>query len=341
MKKILSIALSVVMVVLLFSACGADEQTPVEPQNFRVTAYVTVDSLQDMTNFGAEHIDEITDVIYIGASTFDEDGNIVLADNFEAGYKNIVSVIGDRDVNLYVNITGPGSTTDSDDWYDQMASQAEHHGVAFKSGNLENNILDFLKNYGFDGIFFDYEFTIKNKYWKEFNDFIVSLDQTLGDDYKIGMALAGWDMKQNKAARDATDFIELMSYDLWEDDGTHASFDIAKDDIKKAKRAGYDMSKIDLGLPFYARPTTHDGYWYDYRGYYQDLDENGLYDDKDNTGLAFSFNTYDVIKEKTTYAMENGCGGVMVWHWNCDVEYGNEKSLFKAINEAKQEQINK
>lgn len=318
----------------MFSACSASKSTPVEPSSFRVTAYVTADSVQDLDSFTSEHISEVTDIIYIGASDFNEQGEIVLKDEFEQGLNNLRTVIGDNDVNLYCSITGPGSTSDSDDWYDQMASQAEHHKVAFESGVLENNILEFLDKYSLDGIFFDYEYAIKNKYWKDYNKFIVSLDKVLGDKYKIGMALAAWDLKQSKAAMDATDFIELMSYDLWDDDGTHASMTVAENDIKTCIKKGYDMSKIDLGLPFYARPTTHDGYWYDYHSYYDKLDDAGLYDD-DETGLTFSFNTYDVIRDKTALAMSKGCGGVMIWHWACDTEYGNEKSLFKAINEAK------
>lgn len=334
MKRVLAVILSIACVVGLFSACSGGKSQPVDVKDFRVTAYVTADSVQNLDAFKSGHIDEVTDIIYIGASDFDENGEIILKDTFATGLKNLRTIIGDRDVNLYCSITGPGSTSDSDDWYEQMASQAEHHKVAFESGNLEKNILDFVKENDFDGIYFDYEYCIKNKYWKDYNKFIVSLDEVLGDDYKIGMALSGWDLGQNKAAREATDFVELMSYDLWEDDGTHASMELAKSDIKAAKKAGYDLSKIDLGLPFYARPTDHGGYWYDYCGWYDKIDEKGFVDDEE-TGLTFSFNTYDVIKEKTSYAMEQGCGGVMIWHWACDTEYGNEKSLFKAIDEAR------
>lgn len=332
MKKIIAVLLSAITVATLFAGCSS-KQTEVKPEDFRVTAYVTADSVQDYDSFTVDHINEVTDIIYIGASDFNEQGEVYTSDKFENGLNNIRKMIGERDVNLYCSITGPGSQSDSDDWYDQMADQAEHHKVAFESGVLEQNILEFVKKYNFDGIFFDYEYAIKKKYWKDYNKFIVSLDEVLGDDYKIGMALSGWDLGQDKAARDATDFVELMCYDLWEDDGTHASIGLVEKDIKAAKKAGYDMSKIDVGLPFYARPTDHGGYWYDYRGYYDKLDEKGLFDDAE-TGLTFSFNTSEVINQKTRLAMESGCGGVMIWHWACDVEYGNEKSLFKAINDA-------
>lgn len=341
MKKIISVLLSLSIVMCLFSACSKTaEQTPVEPKDFRVTAYVTAQSVEDMNSFEARHMDEVTDIIYIGASDFDEYGNIVVKDNFETGLNNIKSAIGDRDINLYCSITGPPAVDEHDDWYDTMADQAEHHNVAFKSGNLEGNILEFLKTFDLDGIFFDYEYAIKGKYWKVFNKFIVSLRETLGDDYKIGMALAGWDLGQNKKAREATDFIELMIYDQWDEDGKHAGMGVFEEYIKLALKAGYDLSKVDAGLAFYARPTDHGGYWFDYKDYVDKIDDNGYVDvTQDGVSMTASFNTYDDIKEKTAYAMEHGCGGVMIWHYACDVDYGNEKSLFKAINDAKEDVI--
>lgn len=339
MKRILAVLLSVSIIACVFGACSKTEQTPVDAKDFRVTAYVTAESIQDLKTFDAGHIDEVTDIIYIGASDFDLEGNIIIKDTFENGLNNIKKLIENKDINLYCSITGPPAVESHDDWYDQMADQAEQHNIAFKTGNLEDNILKFLQDYGFDGIFFDYEYAIKGKYWKVFNDFIVSLRETLdfgGVNYKIGMALAGWDLGQSKKAREATDLIELMIYDQWDEDGKHAGMGVFEEYIDLAKKAGYDMSKVDAGLAFYARPTDHGGYWFDYKDYYDKIDENGYVDvTQDDVNMTASFNTVADIKEKTAYAMEHGCGGVMIWHYACDAEYGNEKSLFKAINEVK------
>ncbi len=341
MKKFLCAFLSVLMCVCVFSSCSKKaDSTPVKPENFRITAYVVADTCKDLKAFEGAHINEVTDIILFGVAEFDEQGNVNLSEDFDLCLKNLKTVIGDRDKNLYLNILGPKNQSDSDDWYDQMADQAQRYSNAFESGKLENNIKTVLEKNGFDGLFFDYEYPIKNKYWKTYNKFIVSLDNVLGDDYKIGMALADWDLKQSKQARDATDFIEIMSYDNWDDDGNHSTVELAKESVKKFVNAGYDKAKLDLGVPFYARPTTQEAYWYDYKSYYKDLDENGLYKDSE-TGLTFSFNTYDVIKEKTDYAIEEGLGGMMVWHWACDAEYGNDKSLFAAIQQSKSEAISK
>lgn len=340
MKKFISFILCISLIAAAFSACSKAESTPVKPEDFRITAYLVGENVMSLTNGEAEHINEVTDIILFGEATFDENGKITLADDFDEVYGKVKEIIGSNDKHLYINLLGPDSQSTSDDWYEQMADKAERHTAAFESGALESNIKSILDEYGFDGVFFDYEFTIKNKYWKPYNEFIVSLDNVLGEQYKIGMALASWDLGQNKAAREATDFVEIMAYDEWDDDGNHATVDIAKKDVENFIKAGYDKARLDLGVPFYARPTNQDAYWFNYKDYNTALDNNGLCKDEE-TGLTISFNTYDVIKEKTEYALEEGLGGMMIWHWSCDTEYNSADSLFKAMNDAKTEQIQK
>ena len=339
MKKIFAIILCLCISAALFSACSKKaDSTPVDPADFRVTAYMVGDRFLDKDSIDYSHFSQVTDFILFGVATFDEAGNIALSDIFNTALENIRSAMKtDGSQRLYLNLLGPGNQSDSSDWYDQMADQAQRHNNAFESGNLENNIKNVLIEYGFDGVFFDYEFPIKNKYWKVYNEFIVSLDKVLGDDFKIGITLVDWDAKQSKAAMEATDLVELMSYDNWNGDGYHSTLELAKHDVEKILKKGYDKSKIDLGVPFYARPTTHEAYWYEYKSYYNMLDENGLYDDSAETGLTFSFNDYDLIKEKTDYALEEGLGGIMMWHYTCDTPADNELSLFNAIEQSIEE----
>ena len=339
MKKLFAIILCLCITVSLFSACSkAVESTPVDPADFRVTAYMVGDRFLDKDSIDYSHFSQVTDFILFGVATFDEEGKITLSDIFSTALENIRSNIKtDGSQRLYLNLLGPGNQSDSSDWYDQMADQAQRHNNAFESGNLENNIKAVLTEYGFDGVFFDYEFPIKNKYWKVYNEFIVSLDNVLGDDFKIGVTLVDWDAKQSKEAIAATDLVELMSYDNWNSDGYHSTLELAKHDVETIVKKGYDKAKIDLGVPFYARPTTHEAYWYEYKSYYTMLDETGLYDDSAETGLTFSFNNYDLIKAKTDYALAEGLGGIMMWHYTCDASADNELSLFNAIEQSIEE----
>ena len=47
--------------------------------------------------------------------------------------------------------------------------------------------------------------------------------------------------------------------------------------------------------------------------------------------VNISFNGVQMIKDKTAFANDYGLGGVMVWHYSCDVPYESDMSLFKAI----------
>lgn len=334
-KRLFAMALALVVFTTAFCGCTSTKQTKSKgDEKFRVTAYVTLDSIKNFEGFEKGHINEVTDVILIGAARFDEEGKITLDESYAEAHKNLKAAVDAvKGVRLHLAVLGPGNQSESDDWNDQMNDQAMRHNNAFKSGNLEKSIKDLLIKDGYDGVYFDYEYPIRKKDWKKFNDFIVVLDEYLGDSFTIGMALGAWNMGQNKKAIKATDFVQIMSYDTWGEDGTHSTVSQAEKDIKTALKRGYDPKQLELGVPFYARPTTQEPYWYGYNGYYKDIDEKGFCKDKE-TGLTFSFNTCDVIKQKTSYAIDMGLGGVMVWHYACDAAYGDEKSLFKAIDDA-------
>jgi len=330
--KLLSAVLCAAMIVSCFCSCShSSKSTPVQPQDFRITAYVVSDGLDE--TFDASNIDKVTDIILFGNASYDEQGVVHLSDSFEQDTDTLRGLMTNQ--RFYLNILGPSSQSQSDDWNEQMYDLADRNTAAFESGVLETGIKDVLEKYGFDGVVFDYEFPLRKKDWKAFDKFIISLDSVLGNDYKIGMSMVGWNLKQSKQAMEATDFFEIMSYDLWDKDGNHATMDIAKEDIKKFEKKGYDKAKLDLGVPFYARPVTKEAYWYEYKNYYKDMDANGLYHDSES-GLTFSFNTYDVIKEKTETAINSGMGGMMVWHYSCDTAADDDKSLFRAMDSAKQ-----
>lgn len=342
-KRIIAAIICALLALSVFSGCSkkeaestTDKTTPsettsVKAEDFRITSYVVADGLREKGKLDTSHFSQITDVILFGCATFDEEGKVTLDDEFDTILANLKDAIGDsQEKKVYLNILGPSAQIDSDDWNKRMDDVGERHTKAFESGNLENNIKAVLDKYGFDGIFFDYEYPIKSKHWKAFSKFIVSLDSVLGDNYEVGAAVASWDAKFSDEAKDALDRIELMSYDLWDDDGTHASYEIAQDDINKLVEAGYDKAKIDLGVPFYARPTTQEAIWYNYSDYVDKIDDKGFAKDEGNNLIA-SFNTYDTVAKKTQLAIDSGLGGMMVWHYACDAPADNAKSLFNAM----------
>lgn len=307
--------------------------------DFRVTSYIVADEIQNIDDLKSYTFDTITDVILFSCVNFNTDGEVQYNDSedisgrkmLKTALKNLKTVIGDRDVNIYVNILGPNADDGIDDWKSQMENKAQKHTKAFKNSTLTSKISDLLEDYNLDGVFFDYEYPIKAKYWKAFSDFIVSLDSELGDK-KIGLAMADWDIGLSKDAIQCVDMVEMMEYDLFDDSGDHSSFDTAQKGIQKFIDAGFDSKVLDLGIPFYGRPVDKGEFWYDYSDY---SDVLGKYSNKTEIdGNDVYFNSFQLVYDKTALAIDYNIGGVMVFRYACDDLNHKDLSLFTAISQS-------
>ena len=296
---------------------------------FRVTAYIKTEALEHPETFDATHLAELTDIILIGGARFDSAGAVSVGDGFISALGRIKDMTGELPVRIHAALIGPEPTYGKG-WEQRMKSMAAEHKKAFESGALEGNILSMLQSYGLDGVSFDYEYPVSEAAKKQFGAFLVSLKRTLGEGYFVGMAVGTGYADFPESAIEAVDTVELMSYDKWDESGMHATLKIAQEDV-----AGL----FELGIPFYARPTTHERVWHAYRDFYDRLDGDGLYHEP-GTGLIHSFNTQKTVYDKTAWAVSQGLGGVMVWHYACDVPSFNGYSLFKAIGRAKSQEKN-
>ena len=321
---------------IILSITGASGVTLKQrAENLRVTAYVVVRNAAEVETLDPSHFSQLTDMILMGAASFDTEGRVNLSGDFAQIIEGVKALTDGLEVNCYLNVLGPGAT-EGTTFQEQMYSQGERHRSAFESGVLEDNIKAVLEEYGLDGVAFDYEFPLEDMHKQAFADFLVSLDKTLGDSFKICAALSGWNAGLPKEAINVIDIAEVMCYDLWDSDGKHATMNVMKDVMKQMRKHGYKRAQLDAGLPFYARPTTEDAYWYDYKDYYDKIDKDGLVTDE-NTGLIASFNTPEVIYKKTAWAIRNGYGGVMIWNYGNDVPADNDASLFNQIAQAKKD----
>lgn len=324
------------LITIITSFFGID-YTPNDSkvENFKVTTYIRGDVIMYWGGqLYEEDFDIVTDVILFECATFNNKGEVEYdEEKLEIVLTKVRNAIGDRDIHLTLNLIGPGSITDSDVWEDQMDSQSEEHNKAFKSGVLEENIVEVLEKYDFDGVHFDYEYPISLKAWHYYNKFLVSLDEALGDDYTLGVAGNAWNIKFSNAAIEAIDTFELMSYDFVDEQGRHATYeDTVEDHLHQIGLKGVPLHKVNVGIPFYSRPTDLSPYWYGYNGCYDNMTEDGWYH-CDEINKDFWFNTPDVVAQKTEYSIKNGFGGVMIWHYNCDLPSSQEGSLLRAIGE--------
>ncbi len=324
------VAFFTALISLFTGFFGVSENYVDKVENFRVTTYIRGDYVQNPDSLHPEDFDIVTDVILFECASFDSEGNVnVEKEKLETALLNIRNVIGNRDVKITLNLLGPWGHTDSDVWEDQMEAQSDEHNKAFTSGVLEDNIIAVLDKYDFDGVHFDYEYPISLKAWHYYNNFLVSLDKKLGD-YTLGVAGNDWNIKFSTKALAAIDTFEIMLYDMNDENGRHSTYEDMVNMVRKVGFYGIPLEKVNIGLPFYSRPTDMSGYWYGYNGCYESIDENGWYHCND-TGKDFWFNTPDVIAQKTEFAIKNGYGGVMIWHHNCDLPSSHEDSLLRAI----------
>ena len=329
-KSIIAFMTAVFSLVSGFFGIDATPDDNVD-KAFRVKSYVICDRVQDPSSLCSEDFDIITDVILFGVATFDTKGNVTVDKNIlSTALNNIKAVAGDRDIEYTLNFLGPGSKSTSSDWYEQMESVGKEHNKAFLSPKLQKNIIKTLEEFELDGVHFDYEYPTTDIAWFGYNNFLVSLGSKLGDDYTLNVAASDWCLQYSDLAVELVDSFELMMYDVYDEEGRHATFDTVATRSQWIKDSNIPLEKITFGLPFYARPTDSDAYWYDYVGYADKLDENGFYTDE-NIGKTFWFNTPDVIEKKTQFAIDEGYSGVMIWHYTCDLPSTNEDSLLGAI----------
>ena len=320
MEKIIAILMSIVLFL-----CGAVRgSVPEKAKNLRVVSYLIVESLSALDRLDSEHFKDLTDVIIFGdLAGMHGDGTVELCDDFGAIVEELKSLDETGKLRWHINL----NIIAEKDQKTELRS-------AFRGRALPKNIRAVLAEYELDGAFFDYEFPQEWDAKLDFSIFLINLKKALGDDFLIGAALQPWCARFLPGAIAAIDMVELMCYDNWDADGFHSTMELAKQDVRNMVKLGYKLRQIDLGLPFYARPTTHEARWYDYRQYWDKIDENGLAEEA-GTGLIASFNTPALIYEKTQWAIETGLGGVMIWHYACDVPADNDASLFNAITRAR------
>ena len=317
----------------LFSVVGTPTWKREAP--LRVAAYIVVSDVEAAKALDDSHLDDLTDIILIGnTGWFGTDGKLHMAEAFGDVAAWFRARTAKNHTRLLVTIGGPGAL-EGTDVTERFESQAANHKLAFDSGVLEEEIRQMLETYALDGFNFDYEFPGTPQREKEFSAFLVSLDKVLKDDYLITAALAsGWCKNTTPEAIAALDTVQLMDYDLWDRTGAHATLGIGKGCVEEMLETGFSKEQIDLGLAFYARPTTQEAYWYDYKEYYKTMDRYGFAPDEAH-GLTASFNTPRETYLKTLWAKRNGLGGVFVWHYACDVPADNCASLFNQVMRAK------
>lgn len=280
--------------------------------------------------------DIITDITLFGAIKWNREGELIYVSISEEDMKKemeaLKTIIGERDVKIYLNLL---TYTENGESVSSAATYSIDHHLDY----LIKNIAAVVYQYDFDGVDFDWEYPENAGQWANYGKLITSLKNLISiENKKVTVALPIWGSQLNQKAKDAIDYVNVMTYDDFDAYGNHSSFGAAVRGLKFLMDKGFDKSKLCLGLPFYGRPSTGAAHWPRFRdciidewtNYHPQFTYVQEWDETYPTTDAY-FNSPSLIRDKTAYAMAMGIGGVMIWAGNYDVELDNPLSLYAAI----------
>ena len=193
--------------------------------------------------------------------------------------------------------------------------------------------MDLVRRFDLDGVDVDWEYPDIENRSAEDNGLLM---RQLGDSlHAIGKEITAAVVhygNQGEGTKDEifeiVDWLNLMAYD--DDKGQpvpHSPYSLAEKSINYwVKERGLPARKAVLGLPFYGKPRREN------LSHYKDLLAAGADPMKDEYDSVY-YNGIATIKRKTELAKKEGLAGVMIWEISQDTN--DERSLLKAINDAK------
>lgn len=329
-------------------------QPQVSRPDFRVSGYVVIDDLapvlQDASlntqekysaicqTLQAYHFAGLTHVYFYCGASFDENAAVFLggADSDQQAAQNDLALVlrcmrdtGQKDLKISC-VFGIGT-----------GNPALHPAMGEKQTLFIQNLIAFANQFGFDGIDFDYEFPQSDADYQVFGDFLVALkarmntDMAAGEDALLSCAFGTRDITYPPEVVKAIDMVNMMTYDIFDQDGEHSSFwSCAVQGAQYLESVGFTKEQINIGIPFYGTQTDAlmEQYIYknaDHFDYFNNYYTFPSYYDGSPTEVYF--NSPAMVRDKTAYALLNGYGGVMVWQFFCDTEYSSQYSLWRAV----------
>jgi hypothetical protein len=189
--------------------------------------------------------------------------------------------------------------------------------------NFTNNMINFVNQYDLDGVDIDWEYPDVGA---SANNYTALMGQLSSAMHSRGKLLTAAVIATNgggvqNAVFGYVDFLNLMAYDGGDGAG-HSPYQYAVYSINYWKGRGLPASKMNLGVPFYARPS-----W----ASYAELLAAGCSPDSDTCfyqGTTDYYNGRPTIRRKTDLAIQQA-GGVMYWEDSQDVR--DSRSLHSAI----------
>lgn len=299
-------------------------------KDFRVSAYVLQSQLLDMLDANErneiypkitkEQFGVVNEIIIIGSTKYDEAGNLIFsedavtAERWKKVLTNLRAVAGENVKIFQTAFVG----SNPDFVFGENADKT-----------IENSV-NFLNEFGYDGINFDWEFP-KGKQYDMFSNYLVKLKPELEKSNKLlSCAWYSWGINLSDEALASHDRIEIMGYDTYDQSGNNNGFlGGAVQNIEYFLNKGVDPEKLSIGMSFYGRPADGSEVWVDYSGYNLGWSDNA-YHDIDPSKTMY-FNGCQMVSDKTAYAISKDLGGIMIFRLDEDVPFSSKTSLIGAI----------
>ena len=264
---------------------------------------------------------------------YGENGYLLPLNDFLSQNPDIDSAIPDAIKNCYAGENG---------------NQRVMKSITKNRDTLITNMIAFCNKYEFDGIDLDWEFPMSQDEFDAYNSFLQELKARMKDEMwnkeesTLSLALGTWALKYTPETIECIDYVNVMGYDILDQDGQHSSFFSscvqAADYIESQ---GFSKQQINIGFPFYGTWEGGRMEQYAYNAITEEISPfNNFYTMKkyDTQEDRYTyFNSQAIIRDKTAYAYLKGYGGVMIFSQYCDLPSGDERSLTKAISDYLQE----
>jgi parallel beta-helix repeat protein len=211
---------------------------------------------------------------------------------------------------------------------------------------LATNLANYVASTGADGVDIDWEY---GEPATEMTRLITALHAALPSNKLIFVAASWYRNDVELSAQQYVDLINVMSYDMerpisgcaHSTDPTgypyHSTYDDSVCVMNMWANAGYDKSKLTMGIPFYGKDS--DGTLGLYGQIVDDLNPSSSQNEasistfrgQTVTGGKLWWNGPDYVKKKATWAKANGFGGVMAFDIAEDKLNDPPRSLLQAI----------
>jgi len=307
-----------------FTLCEIEvySEKKLDLSTFICSAYIPTNSAIN-TDALTTALNALDDVTLISGAYWDESGKICVTDGFEGHYNKLQPFTAQNGGELALSatvypafrMTKAGTAGDTIDTKE-------------KREVLIGEIIAFAEKYNLQGIDFDWEFPKNEAEWEYFSLLITELkaaDSTL----IISAAFYPGKGELSREAFTAIDRVNIMAYDQFDKNGCHSTYKTActaTESYDYFIEKGCAAYKLFIGIPCYGRPFDGSNIWNLYS-------DTAIPDAYTNIFNGSYYNSQALAADKAAYALQQGYGGIFLYHLKCDKPMENELSLLKGITD--------